>query len=156
MIPNYYGYLIYFVLFQFIPAVIIDVSCSLSGRKTWAIKLQKRIFDSLKVFEYFLINQWEWDNKNCQLLSQRMNVEERNDFNFDVSSLDYNQYIENWVIGSRRFMMKLDDANIPEGRRKFVILYWLDFIVKSLFFVGFSYFGVRMYSRMTRPVIEVS
>jgi hypothetical protein len=51
--------------------------------------------------------------------------------------------------------MKLDDASIPEAKRKFVFLYWLDLIVKSLFVGGFVYFLIRMYARIARPLIDV-
>lgn len=77
MCKNYYFYLIYFTLFQFLPAVLIDIVCVLAGKKTWAIKLQRRIFDSLKVFEYFINNEWQWECKNNQLLYHMINVEER-------------------------------------------------------------------------------
>ncbi|KAG5680580.1 hypothetical protein PVAND_010077 [Polypedilum vanderplanki] len=156
MCSNYYGYLLYFLFFQFLPAILIDVCSVLAGKKRWAIKLQRKIFDSLKVFEYFLINSWQWDSKNFQLLSQRINVEERRNFNFDVSSLDLKQYIEHWVIGSRRFIMKLDDATIPEAKRKFIFLYWLDVIVKSLFIGGFVYFLIRMYTKIAMNVIAAN
>ena len=77
MCANYYFYLLYFTLFQLIPACLIDLCALLAGKKRWALKLQRRIFDSIKVFAYFLNNSWNWDAKNCQLLVRRLNVEER-------------------------------------------------------------------------------
>lgn len=35
--------------------------------------------------------------------------------------------------------MKLDDSSIPEAKRKYQFLFWLDFIVKALGFVGIGY-----------------
>lgn len=159
MCSNYYFYLLYFTLFQFLPAILIDIVSVLAGKKTWAIKLQRRIFNSLKVFEYFINNSWQFESKNNQLLYQMINVEERwvtfivirnyllfniilfcrEKFYFDVSTLDINQYIDNWLIGSRRFIMKLDDSSIPEAKRKYQFLFWLDFIVKALCFFGIAY-----------------
>lgn len=77
MCSNYYFYLVYFTLFQFLPAILIDIVSVLAGKKTWAIKLQRRIFDSLKVFEYFINNSWIFESKNNQLLYQMINVVER-------------------------------------------------------------------------------
>jgi hypothetical protein len=77
MCANKYFYLLYFAMFQFIPAILIDICALLAGKKRWAVKLQRRIFDSLKVFEYFLINSWQWESKNYKQLFQRINVEER-------------------------------------------------------------------------------
>jgi alcohol-forming fatty acyl-CoA reductase len=77
MLSNYTLYLIYFTVFQLLPACFIDVCLLIAGKKIWAVKLQKRIFDSLKVFDYFLSKSWEWDNKNFELLHQLITLNER-------------------------------------------------------------------------------
>ncbi|CRK98211.1 CLUMA_CG011574, isoform A [Clunio marinus] len=69
----------------------------------------------------------------------------RSKFNFDLSTLDYHRYIKNWVIGARRFMLKLDDNTIPEAKRKFHFLFWLDFSVKILFYMSVGYLTYRTY-----------
>lgn len=63
----------------------------------------------------------------------------RSVFNFNALTLDYQQYIMNWVIGSRRFLLKLNDNTIAEAKRTYHFLFWLDFIVKTLFYAGVSY-----------------
>jgi len=74
-----------------------------------------------------------------------------------VEKLDFDKYVEHWVIGSRRFIMKLDDSSIPEAKRKFVLLFWLDVTVKSLFAMGFGYLLLRMYAAITtKSVIKIS
>jgi hypothetical protein len=72
-------------------------------------------------------------------------------FNFDVKTLDYQQYIKNWVIGSRRFMLKLDDKSIPDAKRKFNFLFWLDFLVKIVFYAGV---GMMIYRSYTMPKLK--
>lgn len=77
MCSNYYFYLLYFALFQLMPACIIDLCLLIAGKKTWAVKLQRRIFESLKVFNYFLNTSWEWDNKNLVILHKLITLNER-------------------------------------------------------------------------------
>jgi alcohol-forming fatty acyl-CoA reductase len=77
MLSNYYLYLIYFTLFQLLPASFLDLCLLIAGKKTWAVKLQKRIFDSLKVFDYFMNTSWEWDNKNLEILHKLITLNER-------------------------------------------------------------------------------
>lgn len=77
MCSNYYFYVIYFTLFQLLPACFIDLCLLIADKKTWAVKLQKRIFDSLKVFEYFMNTSWEWDNKNFEILHKLVTLNER-------------------------------------------------------------------------------
>ena len=66
-------------------------------------------------------------------------------FNFDTTKMDYRDYIRNWVIGSRRFMLKLDDETLPEAKRKLNFLYWIDFVVKAAFFFGIILFFYNTY-----------
>ena len=84
MCSNYFAYMLYFTLFQFIPACLIDLSLTIAGRKTWAIKLQRKIFTSLKVFEYFLKQQWNWENQNMMLLFKQMSLKDRYELKLSI------------------------------------------------------------------------
>lgn len=77
MAKNYAFYLIYFTIFQLLPAVFIDFFMIISAKKTWAVKLQKRIFRSLKIFDYFVNSSWEWDVKNFIQLHKLVTLNER-------------------------------------------------------------------------------
>lgn len=77
MAKNYAFYLIYFAMFQLLPAFFIDSFMMIAGRKTWAVKLQKRIFRSLKIFDYFVNASWEWDVKNFSQLQKLVTLNER-------------------------------------------------------------------------------
>lgn len=66
-------------------------------------------------------------------------------FNFDVENFDYDQYIKNWVIGSRRFLLKLPDENIPEARRKYKIFYFIDKSVRMLFYILIGKFIINKF-----------
>jgi hypothetical protein len=42
--------------------------------------------------------------------------------------------------------MKMDDASIPEAKKKLQFLYWLDFMVKALFLFGVGYALFKVYN----------
>lgn len=77
MCSSYAFYLFYFTLFQLIPAGFLDLGMLLIGRKPWVVKLQRRIFESLKVFDSFLHSTWEWDDKNFNHLHKLVSLSER-------------------------------------------------------------------------------
>jgi hypothetical protein len=58
----------------------------------------------------------------------------RQTFNFDIQTLDYRQYMRNWMIGVRRHLLKLDDESLPQAKQKFRVLYWLDTFVEAVFY----------------------
>ena len=41
-----------------------------------------------------------------------------------------------------RYILKLEDTTITEAKKKFMILYWLDWLVKGLFLLGCYYLAV--------------
>lgn len=77
MCSNYTFYLLYFTLFQLIPACFLDLCLLITGQTMWFVKLQRRIFDSSKLYSYFLQSTWEWENKNCQTLFQLITLKQR-------------------------------------------------------------------------------
>lgn len=76
---NYITYLICFLLFQLLPSCFIDLFTVASGKKAWAVKLQKRIFTSQNTFGYLLRTSCEWDNANFELLFNLISFKERLD-----------------------------------------------------------------------------
>lgn len=77
MCSNYYVYLVCFFLFQLLPAFFLDMCLLIAGKKSGFVKLQRRIFDSLKAFEYFMNNYWEWDSRNFADLQKLVSMHER-------------------------------------------------------------------------------
>lgn len=45
-----------------------------------------------------------------------MSEEDRETFNFDIKHLDWNVYIENYVLGARRFLLNEDMKTLPAAR----------------------------------------
>lgn len=74
---SYIVYLMKFLLFQLIPACLLDLISLALGKKAWAIKLQLKIFESLKLMEHFVYNSWEWRNSNFILLHKLVSLGER-------------------------------------------------------------------------------
>jgi len=57
--------------------------------------------------------------------------------------LDYHEYIKNCITGARKFILKDEDNNLPDARRKFNYLFLLDSMLKVLFYVAVLYILYR-------------
>lgn len=64
-----------------------------------------------------MLNEWIFTNNNIKRISAKLNKTDKSNFNFDASTINFSEYVEHWAVGSRRFMMKLDDSTIPEAKR---------------------------------------
>lgn len=60
-----------------------------------------------------------------------------------MNTLEYQQYIKNWVIGSRRYLLKLDDVTIPKAKKMYNILFWVDILLKTVLYGGVAFIAYR-------------
>lgn len=132
-------YLYRFIVLQFIPALLIDFLFIITGHKPWLTRIQKKIFTTLNIISYFLKQQWYWDNTNYKSLYENLSPSDKITFDFDATKIDYIDYVKDWLSGSRRFILKLDDSSLPAARRRLKIMGWIDSVVNVLFYVGVAY-----------------
>lgn len=132
-------YLCRFIFLQFIPALFIDFLCIITGKKPWLTKIQKKIFTSLNIISYFLKRQWYWENKNYKSLYENLSASDKFTFDFDATKIDYLDYVKDWLSGSRKFILKLDDSTLPAARDKLKIMYWIDSAANVGFYAGVAY-----------------
>ncbi|XP_058414561.1 fatty acyl-CoA reductase 2-like isoform X3 [Diceros bicornis minor] len=99
------------------PAIIYDFCLWLTGRKPRMTKLMNQLIRSLSLVEYFIKQTWEWSTDNTEMLMSRLSPEDRRVFNFDVCQLNWLEYIENYVLGVKKYLLKEDMAGIPEAKQ---------------------------------------
>ncbi|XP_073965495.1 putative fatty acyl-CoA reductase CG5065 isoform X1 [Choristoneura fumiferana] len=118
------------VLTQLLPAVLIDALLFLLGKKTFMIKVQKRISHGLNVLQYYTTKDWNFRNKNFTSLRSRISSADDQMFYTDVSGIDIKQYMKDYVLGLREYCCKEDPGNLERARRLHKIRYYVDRIAK--------------------------
>lgn len=136
---NTFLYLCRFIFLQFIPALFIDLMCIITGKKPWLTKIQRKIFTSLNIISYFLKRQWYWENNNYKSLYDNLSPSDKFTFDFDATKIDYLDYVKDWLSGSRKFILKLDDSTLPAARQKLRVMYWIDSVANVGFYAGVVY-----------------
>ncbi|XP_025139227.2 fatty acyl-CoA reductase 2 isoform X3 [Bubalus bubalis] len=99
------------------PAIIYDFYLRLTGRKPRMTKLMNRLLRTLSMLEYFINRSWEWSTYNTEMLMSELSPEDQRVFNFDVRQLNWLEYIENYVLGVKKYLLKEDMAGIPEAKQ---------------------------------------
>ncbi|XP_063700524.1 putative fatty acyl-CoA reductase CG5065 [Culicoides brevitarsis] len=132
MYKNYWVFVLAFTVIQFIPALVLDGLLAIIQRPRWLVRTQKKIWNNMKLFDYFLQHQWKWENDNLLKLYHRMELSDQYTFNFDATIVDYPTYIGNWIFGYRKFILKQGDESLPSAKRKYMMLYYIDFVTKLL------------------------
>lgn len=114
-----------------------------------AVDGYKRINKFSAVISYFAMREWNFKNDNTQALWKRMSQIDRELFDFDISTLDWDAYCFTFIRGGRVYLLKDPLETIPEGiakRRKFrvahytvIFLFWLLVFVLLRFLLKFVF-----------------
>lgn len=147
MTNNYFFYLFNVIFFQYLPALLVDFLLVLFRQKPFLWKIQQKIHTSLDILSVFIHNQWYWDNRQLRLLYKNMCPSDQHTFDFDAYKIDYRTFMASWILGARRFLLKLDDSTIPASRRLLNKLYWVSLAVRTVITLLFIWFGYTMVSK---------
>jgi len=89
-----------------IPAVIADTLAILIGSKPRICKLYDRLEKAVLTLRFFTTNGWQWTPDNLLMLSEAIPEEEKEDFNFDMTSIKWDEYLEVVVLGIKQYLIK--------------------------------------------------
>ncbi|XP_022605021.1 fatty acyl-CoA reductase 1-like isoform X1 [Seriola dumerili] len=140
------------------PALIYDLFLRLSGQKPQMMRIFNRLHKAIGLLEYFSSQDWEWNSENMSMLMSQLTPEDRKTFNFDVRQLNWPEYIENYCIGTKKYVLNEDMSDIPAARQHLrklrnirytfntllVIFIWRVFIARSQMARNIWYFVVSL------------
>ena len=97
---------------------------------------------AIEALQFFTINQWRWTNTNLTHLHSALTKADPQSlatFNFDISNMDWRSFIDQYVLGTRHYVLKNKPETLNSSRKKMKILHLLHFIVQ-LSFAAFLYY----------------
>ncbi|XP_073831788.1 fatty acyl-CoA reductase wat-like [Musca autumnalis] len=115
-ISNNLLYRLMAILYQTIPAYIMDMICKLRGSKMSVVKLNGKISRLTNITRVFLKYDFTFDTANTRHLWKSMSSEDKKLFNFDMISLQWNVYLQNNAKGLRLFVAKEESSTIPAAK----------------------------------------
>lgn len=111
-------------LVGWLPAYLIDGAVYITGGKPVMVRIQEKLCKAAKCLEYFTTQQWQFEDDNVRHLATCLSESDRKEFPFDVAAINWENYIENYVLGIRRYIFKEDISTIPKARRQLSRLYY--------------------------------
>lgn len=80
------------------------------------MNVQKRVSQGLKVLQYYTTRDWVFKNDNLLKLHEEMNSVDKAKFWLDGTTIDCNEYLLNYILGTRHFLLKEKPESIPKAR----------------------------------------
>ncbi|XP_066593728.1 putative fatty acyl-CoA reductase CG5065 isoform X2 [Prorops nasuta] len=125
-------------LFHFLPAFIIDLILRFQGGKPKMFKITKKTDRAAQVGTFFSTNEWIFHGNNMEELAKWVKASnDRNRFNVDVKTLDWDAYVQKYMLGIRKYILKENPDTLSKARSRLLKLYWLHkiFQILSVFFL---------------------
>lgn len=82
------------------------------------VKVQQKLSKAVECLEYFTTHQWSFTDDNVRHLLTQMSASDRQSFQFDVCRINWEQYLEKYVLGFREFLFKQSPKSLPNSRKK--------------------------------------
>ena len=70
----------------------------------------------MSCLEYYMMREWEFISSNPDQLMTKMSADDKTTFNFDVRQIDWESYMENYVVGVRKYLLKDGLSSLPLAR----------------------------------------
>ncbi|XP_075988618.1 putative fatty acyl-CoA reductase CG5065 [Anticarsia gemmatalis] len=98
------------------PAAVMDLVATATGKKPMMVRVQNKLEKAAACLEYFTTRQWAFADDNVQALCASLSPDDRRTFDFNVRNIDWDAYIESYVLGIRRFLFKESPDTLPKSR----------------------------------------
>ncbi|CAJ0956061.1 unnamed protein product [Ranitomeya imitator] len=122
------------------------------------MKTISRLHKAMMLLEYFTSNSWVWSNENTNMLMSQLSPEDKKVFNFDVRQLHWAEYMENYCMGTKKYVLNEEMSGLPAARKHLnklrnirygfntilVVLIWRVFIARSQMARNIWYFVVSL------------
>lgn len=147
---------------HYLPAWLMDMSVRMTGGKPRFVRLQTRLWKAVEVLEFFTSGEWHWTNDNVLMLIDKQSDFDKKEFDFDVRNIDWQLYLDNYCLGTKRYALKesMDDLplaqkNVTRLHRRdqvmniaFAITMWGLLAKRSEFFRNITQWSVQQISRL--------
>ncbi|CAH0560104.1 unnamed protein product [Brassicogethes aeneus] len=130
-------YLFLDFLLHHIPYYTVDYILYFLGKETITYKAMEPIRN---MFPYFLNREWNFENKNFRNLHQKLSVTEKRIFNFNMGSINWDDYAYYFHRGAKQYLLK-DTEPLENSRKRFKLLKILHFGVIGIM-IMFLLFGI--------------
>jgi len=140
---------LYELVLHELPAHVTDIVCKLIGKNPFAVRLCNKMHRGMRSLEYFTTHEWTWDSRNTENLANSLDEKDKETFFFKVDGIQWENFIEQYIKGTRAYVLKQDPSSVPACRRKLSMLWVLDCLAK----IGLLYIFINLIYFLLLPLL---
>lgn len=107
-------------------------------------KIARRFQKAADTGEFFAMHEWTFRVPNLKRLSRKVgHARDGEEFNMDMSDMNWDSYIERYMLGIRTFVLKDGLDSLEKARTKLRRLYWVKRLLQIGVLVFLYYFVLK-------------
>lgn len=122
-------------LMAIFPASFLDMVARMTGRKPLMVRVQQKFQKVYASLQYFTNHEWKFTNDNVMMLWDVLSPQDQQDFNFDVRSIDWKRYMDNYFTGTKLYILKENLSAFPAARHHLRKMFVIFYVTQLLGFV---------------------
>ncbi|XP_076450896.1 fatty acyl-CoA reductase 1-like isoform X2 [Babylonia areolata] len=99
-----------------IPAYLMDFGCRLMGKRPRMVKIYNKLHKALDTLCFFTSNAWTWSSNNLDMLQHHLSADDLKTFYIDPRPLHWPTYVENYCLGTKKYLLNEDLAGLPAAK----------------------------------------
>ncbi|XP_037300738.1 putative fatty acyl-CoA reductase CG8306 [Manduca sexta] len=139
LVPSLLMFRISAIFIHFFPALLLDTLLRLTGGRPILWRLHKNVWNSLSRLEKFIFSEWKFHNPNTMDLAKKLNDTDKDIFYIDITTLYWEDYFKNLLLGVRRYLNNEKSTNLQSARNKDSVLMVFHIIWQMLVIVTLWY-----------------
>ncbi|PSN49955.1 putative fatty acyl-CoA reductase [Blattella germanica] len=129
------------IFVHFIPAYILDTVTRLAGGRPILVRLHTNVANSLSRLSPFIFSEWLFPNSHTKDLQKKLSGKDKEEFNLDITSMDWEDYFIHMAQGVRRYLNNEHPRTLPAAKRKDSILLVANLVTQALVFALIWWIG---------------
>ncbi|XP_047476457.1 putative fatty acyl-CoA reductase CG5065 [Penaeus chinensis] len=113
------------LLQHWLPAYLMDAAARLAGKRPIMVRIAQKLDRAASCLEYFTTHEWRFCNENVQGLWESLSETDQKTFNFALSALHWPTYMEQYCLGTKRYVMKEELSTLPTARKHLSKMWWI-------------------------------
>lgn len=97
---------------HYLPAHVGDVFLACARKKQWLVKTYYRLETLLEALSFFTTHQWKFDTHRMMSMYNQLSEQDKQEFNFDVSTLEWRPFFYHYALGARDILLKENHSKV--------------------------------------------
>ena len=81
------------------------------------LRVQRKVSMGLDMLQYYTTKLWIFKHDELNNLYKKMNKNDQDIFCFDTRNIDWYDFIRNYILGARLYLLKEKPETLPKARK---------------------------------------